>query len=106
MSEDHELDWKEELFPEQIEVGDLVKVCFKVKDHNPMWLPKELRKIARHCVSEPMWVEITYMDFNGSEMLYEGKLLNIPILIHPNKLAFGSTGWFRSSQVYAVGKKR
>jgi hypothetical protein len=72
--------------PWYLQAGDMVKLCFLVRDHKYPWLPQELRRAMPHCDSEAMWVRVLRREGDGDKATYHGELCSVPLLIDPNQL--------------------
>lgn len=82
-------------------VGDQVKLCFVVTDQAFRWLPAEMRDMGRNCQSEAMFVKITAAEGEWPDFTFDGELLNMPILIDPDRLRLGSQIRFTPQHVHS-----
>jgi hypothetical protein len=85
-----------------LQVGDYVKVCFKIKDKAPKHLPPEFREITHQMQSEGMLVKVTTIEGKWPSATYQGVLLNMPILFSPDELTLGSQVRFTPDYIHSI----
>ena len=84
------------------QVGDLVKLCFLIKDREGRWLPPEIRHMTQQCESEAMLVKITSITGDWPSVTYQGTLLNMPLFINPSELQLGCNVHFTPDHIHSA----
>jgi len=87
---------------QELQVGDNVKLCFLIKDKKALWMPADVRNMARQCASEGMIVEITEIDGKWPSLSFQGQLLNMPLLINPCEIQLGWRVRFTPDYIQSV----
>jgi hypothetical protein len=89
-----------------LQAGDFVELCFLITDRSASWVPPEdrsdLSAMLDRAETESMWVLVLNVKGKGAGATYRGELWNIPELIDPAKLRFGSPITFEARHIYDV----